>query len=169
MQLREAIQENLGELGGEHGKIYLSVGKTKECKGRRISNSAFSLFTKPSIDRFQKSNLSIFGYIPKPLSSVTMQLYTLLTALAALTMSVAPTFAIPELEDRAGDGCANVRNLRGSGCVEKGRYSCSADKRAVVSLSSAARYCLTPSFPSTLSKISFNHPTLPKVPQRLEL
>jgi hypothetical protein len=63
----------------------------------------------------------------------TMQVQSLITAVAALIMSIGPAFAvIPQLEVR-GDSCADVRNLRGSGCVVRGRYSCSADSHAVVS------------------------------------
>ena len=69
-----------------------------------------------------------------------MQLQTLFTAVAALAMSVGPALAlpnaIPELESRAQ--CIGGHNLVGSGCGpgQKGKTSCSANDRAVVSTSS---------------------------------
>ncbi|KAF7512483.1 hypothetical protein GJ744_001418 [Endocarpon pusillum] len=61
-----------------------------------------------------------------------MKIQTAIAAVAALMMSVGPAFATPELDERS-DNCADNRNLAGSGCIQRGRYSCSANGRAVVS------------------------------------
>ena len=74
---------------------------------------------------------------------------TLLAAVAVLAMSIGPTLALPEaipelLVDRAQ--CIGGNYLVGSGCPpgKKGKTSCSANDRAVVS---------TPRF-SCLSRLS---------------
>ncbi|KAI4247976.1 MAG: hypothetical protein L6R42_009431 [Xanthoria sp. 1 TBL-2021] len=82
---------------------------------------------------------------PKPISTETsnpiMQLQTLLSGVVPLMMAVSPALAlpeaipeaIPELYDRAQ--CIGGKHLVGSGCgpAQKGKTSCSANDRAVVS------------------------------------
>lgn len=73
-----------------------------------------------------------------------MHSQALLTALAALAVSIGPVIAIfedglqygaaaldAELESRAQ--CLNTLNVAGSGCTHKGHTSCSASQGAVVS------------------------------------
>ena len=96
------------------------------------------------------TNASYQQYTPNSLLrslfvSPIMHPQTIFTAVAALAISVGPALAlpnaIPELELESRGQCLRGKYLVGSGCDpgHKGRTSCSADKRAVVSISSYLR------------------------------
>ena len=70
-----------------------------------------------------------------------MQFQTILAALAAVSMGIAPVLAapeaIPELEVKRDQCIHGQQVLKGSGCApsRKGKTSCSANGREVVSVS----------------------------------